>query len=57
MTSYDVVKASSLKDVRRLIARKICSGLTPLGYSSVMHMRDKFNKRIAVYYQSIALVS
>jgi hypothetical protein len=54
MTRNDAVKASSLKDLIRTAVRKTSSGLAPLGYLSVLSIRDKFSKRIAVYYQSIA---
>ena len=56
MTKYDVVKANSLQGLRKRISDKIASGLTPLGYPAVVYMRNTFNKRIAIYYQSVALV-
>jgi hypothetical protein len=52
--NYQVVKATSIQELERILKEKIRIGLTPLGLPSMVHMRNKLNERIAVFYQSVA---
>jgi hypothetical protein len=49
MKYYDVVKASCLIRLKELIAWKVSMGHTPLEISSVTYLRNKYNKRMAIY--------
>jgi hypothetical protein len=52
--SYQVIKAGSIKELKDIVKEKIRMGLTPLGFPSVIHIRNQFNERMAVFYQPVA---
>ncbi|MDO1448167.1 hypothetical protein Q0590_17975 [Rhodocytophaga aerolata] len=54
LINYQVVKATSIKELQYLLEEKIRLGLTPLGIPSIIHIRNKWNERMAVFYQSVA---
>ena len=54
LTGFEVVKATSLSELKHVLRERISTGLIPLGLPSVIQMRNKFNERMAVFYQSVA---
>ncbi len=55
MKKYDVVKATSFAELIIMVQERILTGLIALGSPAVIYMRNKQDKRTAVYYQAVAV--
>ena len=55
MKKYDVIKANSLSQLIEMLKESFLTGLTALGSPAVIYMRNKYNQRIPIYYQAVAM--